>query len=114
MKRIGGNVDAELQVRSVSVNEIGETVEEWTTSMTLHGFLDLQSGDSRYLSYNRKTQESTHVFVCDYVDLGPITAEDSMLVVDGRRYDVTMIDDPMNLHYQLEFSLRYVGGDDGR
>lgn len=110
MKRIGGNATAQLQTLTTATNAIGERVPTWATSKTLTGFLDLQAGDSKYTSFDAKIQESTHVFVCDWMDLGDITAEGSRLVVDGKAYDVMLIDDPMGLHCQLEIYLQYRGG----
>lgn len=110
---IGGNIAAELQVKTTVLNEIGERVPAWSTVQTLNGWLDLQSGDSRYSNFNAKLQESTHVFVCDYIELGDITPENARLLVNNQVYDITVIDNPMGLNYQLEFYLRYVGGQDG-
>lgn len=110
MKRIGGNATAELQVKTAAKNAIGEPVTKWEPVHTLRGFLDLMGGDSRYLAYSAKLQESTHVFVCDWVELDPrATSESCRLVVGKNAYEVTLIDDPMGLGYQLEFYLRLVG-----
>lgn len=114
MLGIGGNITAELQVKTTELNKIGERVPVWSTVQTLNGWLDLQSGDSRHSNFNAKLQESTHVFVCDYVPLDQrVTVENSMLVINGQVYDITVIDNPMGLNYQLEFYLRYVGGQNG-
>lgn len=109
---IGGNTIAELQISSTARNEIGETVKSWTTIHQISsGFLDLSGGDSKYSTFNAKIQESTHVFLCDYVPLDArIKAENSRLVVNGKIYDVLLIDDPMELHKQLEIYLKYTGG----
>ena len=108
---IGGNTTAEIQVKTAMHNEIGEAVLEWTTVQSIVGWLDLQGGDSRYTSFNTKMQESTHVFVADYVALdSAISAEECRAVVNGARYDVMLIDDPMGLHKQLEIFLKYTGG----
>ena len=108
---IGGNLNATIQISKPTKNAIGETVVEWQTVQTLRGFLDLSGGDSRYNSYHAKVQESTHVFVADYVRLvNGVKAENSRVLVDGLAYDVTLIDDPMNLHKHLEIYLRFTGG----
>ena len=106
---IGGNIAAEVQVRTVTKNAIGEQVEAWATVQTLTGFLDYQSGSSEYTSYNAKMQESTHIFICDYVELDA-KAENSRMVVNGGRYDIMLIDDPMGLHKHLEIFLKFTGG----
>lgn len=108
---IGGNIDGELQVKTTVKNEIGEGVSTWKTVNVLRGFLDLQSGDSKYGNYNAKIQESTHVFIFDYVELDPeVKKENNRMVVDGYVYDVMLIDNPMNLNQQLEIYLKYTGG----
>ena len=74
----------------------------------------MSGGDSKYTTYNAKIQESTHVFVADYVALDSrIKAENSRLIVNGNIYDVMLIDDPMELHQQLEIYLKYTGGQNG-
>ena len=111
MKGIGGNISAQLQTQTSTKNAIGESVKSWKTRHTLAGFLDLSSGESRYTTYNAKIQESTHVFICDYVQLDSnVKAENSRMVISGKIYDVMLIDDPMELHEQLEIYLKYTGG----
>ena len=97
---IGGNVTAELQTKTITVNPIGEQEEKWSTVKTLKGYLDLISGDSKYENYNTKLQESTHVFICDYTPLR--VSVSSRLIVDGNTYDIMLIDNPMGLKRQLE------------
>ena len=107
---IGGNVKAELQTMETQQNSIGELESTWVTVKEIKGFLDLISGDSRYQTYDAKIEESTHVFVSDYVPLGAeIGAKNARLIVDEKKYDVTLIDDPMGLHRQLEIYLKFVG-----
>ena len=113
MKGIGGNIKAIIQVCVTKTNDIGEHVQTWTDAQTIKGWLDLSSGEARYTTYNAKIQESTHVFVADYVSLDSrITAETSRMVINGKRYDVLLIDNPMELGTgsQLEFYLKFTGG----
>ena len=111
MKGIGGNTQAIIQVCTASQNEIGETVRTWADAQTLKGWLDLQSGNSRYSTYHAKIQESTHVFVAEYTPLNSkIKAENSRMVVNGERYDIMLIDNPMGMNAQLEIYLRFTGG----
>lgn len=105
---IGGNIEAILQQKNGSnTNEIGERIQDWADTHRLTGWLDLSAGDSKY-TYNAKIQESTHMFICDYVAIDR-NADDKRLMVGGNIYDVLLIDDPMELHQQLEIYLRYVG-----
>lgn len=112
MKGIGGNITAEIQVCSTAKNVIGESVESWTTIQSLKGWLDFTGGDSKRLTYNAKVQESTHIFVADYVPLkAEISAENSRLFIDGKTYDVMCFDNPMELKSgsQWEIFLKYTG-----
>lgn len=114
MKGIGGNVTATLQISETETNAIGEQVKQWHTAATLTGWLDLSGGDSKYSVYNAKVQDSTHVFVADYRALPEgLTAENSRLVCRGKRYDVLLIDNPMEMESgsQLEIYLKFTGGD---
>ena len=113
MKGIGGNTKAIIQVFTNAKNEISESVKTWTDVQTIKGWLDLQSGDSRYTTFNAKIQESTHIFIADYVALDSrITAESARMVINGKRYDILLIDNPMEMQKgsQLEFYLRFTGG----
>lgn len=117
MAKIGGNTIAVMQIKaSGSKNTIGESTQQWSDVIQLNGWLDLSSGDSKYTNYNAKIQESTHVFICDYLtfeETTPVTSENSRMLIDGKVYDIVLIDDPMNLHQQLEIYLKYVGGQNG-
>jgi len=110
MKGIGGNTTAVIQTYTVNKNEIGEQVKSWSDTQTLKGWLDLQAGDS---TFNAKIQESTHIFVADYVPLAAgIQAENSRMTINGKRYDILLIDNPMEMGSgsQLEIYLKYTGG----
>lgn len=108
---IGGNVVAQMQLKSETAkNEIGEVVPKFTTLHTLTGWLDYSTGEANRTSYTAKIQESTHVFICDYVPLDSrLTAENSRIVVNGKNYDVTLIDNPMELNRHLEIYLKFTG-----
>ena len=105
---IGGNIEAILQKISGSeTNDLGERIQSWTDDQPLYGWLDLSNGDSKY-TFDAKLQESTHIFICDYTPIDR-KANDKRLVVNGTVYEVLLIDDPMELHQQLEIYLKYVG-----
>lgn len=133
---ISGNLDATIRLKlSAKVNEIGEKIHEWIDIVKLRGWLDLAGGDSQYSNYNAKIQESTHVFLCDFhsgeqlhedwkwnpytVNTGIsdaegkeilLTSEMCHMTIAGVTYDIKIVDDPMNMHRQLEFYLKFVGG----
>ena len=119
MKGIGGNTKAIIQVKRFTKDENGKYIRDstgaivmdWKDVQTIKGWIDLASGDSRYSTYNAKIQESTHFFISDYVKLDErITAENSRMMVNGKLYDIVLIDNPMELNAQLEFYLKYTGG----
>lgn len=111
MKGIGGNIKAEFQIFKCETNEIGETVKKWETVQTVKGFIDMSGGDSKYNAYNAKIQESTHIFICDYINLDKrISAEKSRTVIKGKVYDIMIIDNPMELNEQYEIYLKFTGG----
>lgn len=109
MNRIGGNTVCDLICESgYTINEIGEKVPERALYKSLTGFLDLSNGDSRFMTYNTKLQESTHIFICDYVNIEK-NASELRAVINGKTYEVTTIDNPMELNEHLEIYLNYVG-----
>lgn len=113
MKGIGGNTELIFQVGKGIRNSIGEVEVTWADVQTIKGWLDLSSGDSRYDAYYAKVQESTHVFIADYVPLDSrIKAETTSAVIDGKRYDVKLLDNPMGMRQgsQWEIYLKYTGG----
>lgn len=113
MKGIGGNIEAWFQVATITENAIGEQVKNWQNVQRLKGWLDLSSGGAKYTSFHAKIQESTHVFVADYTALDQrIDAETARMVIAGKAYDITLIDNPMELKHcsQLEIYLKYTGG----
>lgn len=113
MNGIGGNLTAEIQVQTTTKNRIGEYEKSWATVQRLRGWLDRMDGTSNYRTFSAKMQQSTHVFVADYKPLNKkITAENARIVIDGKRYDIMLIDNPMELKSgsQLEIYLKYTGG----
>ena len=117
---IGGNTTALLQVEVATTSDIGAPVSKWHDVVELKGFIDLQTGDSKYTTANAKMRESTHVFVGDYVPIPAtlevdgqivqVCEETTRMVAESKRYDVMLIDDPMGLHKQLEIYLKFTGG----
>lgn len=118
--KIGGNIEAIIQISTTTQNDIGEDVDNWKTATEpFLGWLDLSTGDSPSVNFNAKIQESTHVFVCDYFPLiykqgggenVEFTPENSRMIVGGKTYEVMLYDNPMQMNQQLEIYLKYVGG----
>lgn len=105
---IDGNVIAKLQVQKNSKDNIAGVVKGWQDLITLpNGFLDFVGGDASYKSnYKGKMKETTHIFICDYVEI-KTSATKCRLLVNDSVYDVLLIDDPMGLHQHLEILLKY-------
>lgn len=114
MADIGGNISGLIQRKKSTKNAIGEAENTWTNVFGLFGWLDLQSGDSKYTNHKAKLEESTHIFVCDF-DAGiyALANEDTRAILKGVVYDVLLIDNPMEMDEQLEIYLRKVGAWNG-
>ncbi|MGN1368435.1 MAG: hypothetical protein ACI4WX_06180 [Aristaeellaceae bacterium] len=113
MKGVGGNTMATIQVSRTTKNEIGESVKAWDDVQTIAGWLDLAGGDSSYTAYSAKVQQSTHVFVADWVPLDKsIKPETSRMLIGGEPYDIMLLDNPMGMQdgSQWEIYLKYTGG----
>lgn len=113
MKGIGGNITGYIQNKTVVTNDIGEQVETWFDVQSIKGWLDFSSGQSNYQNFNAKIQETTHIFIADYVSLNPaINVEKSRMKINGKPYDILLIDNPMEMGSgsQLEIYLKFTGG----
>ena len=114
MAKIGGNITGRFQTCAIVKNEIGEGVKAWTDVVEHIGWLDMQSGDSKYTNFNAKLEESTHIFVCDFKPaLYALAGSDVRAIFKGVVYDVLLIDNPMEMNEQLEIYLRKVGAWNG-
>lgn len=116
---IGGNIYALLQVKDAGKkNAIGEKEHIWTDYLSILGWLDLSSGDSKHTNFNAKVQESTHIFLCDFIpELGSSVnvnvSENARMIIDDLVYEILLIDNPMNMNEHLEVYLRFIGGQNG-
>lgn len=109
---IGGNTNLiikELNGENESFDENGARIVEYKQVASLFGWLDLMTGDSKY-DYKAKIEDSTHIFICDYIDVSNVDVEKSKASINGEEYDLKYIDDPMGLNEQLEIYLKKVGG----
>jgi len=106
---IGGNVTCKLMLAEFAQNEIGENERTLTEYKQLNGWLDLATDTTNRTNFNAKVSESTHVFVCDYVEISKGIRD--LVFIDGSdfQYDITMIDNPMGLNRQIEIMLKRVG-----
>lgn len=111
---IGGNTEAVIERASgFERNSIGESVQSWASVGAIIGWLDLMSGGNGpdYTAYNAPIAESSHVFLSDYnAAIAAASTQTCRATINGRRYDVLLIDDPMGMHQHLELYLKYTGG----
>lgn len=116
MAHIGGNITGYVfKKTSDGKNEIGEATIIWEEAFSHVGWLDLQSGDSKYTNNKAKIEESTHVFLCDYhPGIYALADQDTRMIIKGKMYDVLLIDNPMEMDEQLEIYLRKVGAWNGK
>lgn len=107
MKQVLGNINAIIEKKTSAKNELGEVINTFTTLMTVSGFLDYNGGESSENIYNAKVADSTHIFICDYVEL---PKENQLrMIINGEIYEIKLIDNPMGKNYHLEIFLKYVG-----
>lgn len=107
---IGGNLQALFQSYSSIRNEYGEDEKTWSDLLTLTGFLDAMGGDSNTRSYDTKLQESSHVFITDYTpEYELLSSRRCRAIINGKIYEVSRIDNPMELNAHLEIFLKYLG-----
>lgn len=132
---VGGNIHALLQVKAKGAkNSIGAYEPIWVDCASLKGWLDLSTGDSKHNVFSAKIQESTHIFLCDFISLKAlstkwrwnpssgiinnseqervvdVTSENARMVIQGAVYEILLIDNPMNMNEHLEIYLRFIGG----
>ena len=112
---IGGNITAKIQSKSANgTNAIGEAVNVWSDVKSIVGWLGLQSGEQKRVSFNAKVEESSHVFLCGYdADVYALASQDARMIIKGFVYDVTLIDNPDEMDEQLEIFLKRVGAWNG-
>ena len=117
---MGGNIDLVLKRKDgFTTNDIGEKIPNYIEYITLHGFLDMANTNTSHSTYNAKLQESTHYFICDYVELPTFTDESGNVrkatinelkaYCNDKEYDVLWLDNPMELNYHYEIYLEYKG-----
>ena len=110
---IDGNTELTIKIHDKEgediFDELGGRMNNYINIASLFGWIDLLAGDSKY-DNKAKIEDSTHIFICDYIDIEDIDIEDAKAVIKGKEYDIKYIDDPMGLHEHLEIYLKKVGG----
>lgn len=87
-------------------NGIGGFIEGDGELFKIKGYLDLLTGDEKTTN-NAFMEESTHIFLTDYRT--DIKNENWIEDSTGKRYNITLVDDPVQLHDHLEIYLKFVG-----
>ena len=108
LSMIGGNIIGTIQLKTYEKDALGMIDGAWSDAASVSGWLDLMGGTTEHEKRNARTQESTHIFLCDYVPLERYTG-DVRMVIEGDEYAVELVDDPMHMHKHLEIYLKYVG-----
>ena len=108
---IGGNKVATVQIKTTTKNAIGESESTWTDEALVKGYLNFQSGQNSYYSWDAKIQETTHIFLCDYDELAGhnVTPENSRFLCEGCIYDILLIDNVQEMRKHCEIYLKYIG-----
>lgn len=108
---IGGNTELIIQSlsKNIKYDENGKKIVDYKSKKPISGWLDLVTGNSNYV-YKAKIEDSTHVFICDYTNLEDVNIEEARAITKGEIYEIKYIDDPMELHAQIEIYLKKVGG----
>lgn len=111
---IGGNIEAVIQLSSVSKDEYGIERHTWSDAFRLTGFLDLLNGSSDTSKLLMKVEDSSHIFICDYKPLiregTEATPENSRILLNDKIFEVKIYDNPMEMNQQWEIYLKYLGG----
>ena len=108
---VGGNLTATVQTKTLTENDIGEYVAEWITLIdSVKGWLDSAGGNSTRQSHKTKSEDSTHVYICDFDSrLRDLDITQCRFVCRNKIYEIKYVDDPMELHDHLEITLKLVG-----
>lgn len=109
MIKIGGNLTASVQKKTITRNDIGEMVETYTEIAQVLGWLDYASGEKDYETHKAKVEDSSHIFLCDYSRWTVVTDTPDRMVINGKTFDILLVDNPMELCQHMEVYLRYVG-----
>lgn len=84
----------------------------WNPFNFLNGIVRLpnKSPDWRFTPFSFITGNIENFEDAEVVD---VTSDNARIVIDGKIYEITFIDDPMQLHQHLEIFLRFIGGQNG-
>lgn len=87
---------------------IGGFIESWSDYKSFDGYIDLLQGSDLNNAQNAFTEESTHVLIIPEYQTG-ITDKMRIMEESGRWYEITYIDDPVNVQHHNELYLKFGG-----
>jgi len=92
---------------------IGGSTDTWTEEGTIYGYIDLITGTdlpTGGTTDNAFINNSTHIAVIPDAGGHAVTDNDMLKGPNGQVYDVTFVDDPLQIGHHLEIYLRVGGG----
>ncbi|MFL0361808.1 hypothetical protein ACH0BF_02165 [Pseudobacillus sp. 179-B 2D1 NHS] len=94
-----------IKRKVVAINELNREITTLQDAGTVEGVLDLLTG-STVFKYARMQEESTHILICDVVDV----KENDILInqYSNKKYEVTYVDNPLNMNDHLEIELKFI------
>ena len=110
---IGGNTTGTILQRELFPNAIGENSVNHVEVQDITGWLDLMSDQTERARFKSELPQGSHVFMCDYSQAPWLSGRDGRDLAfrdaNGRVYDITHIDNVMEMNRHFEISLRLVG-----
>nr|WP_254610463.1 head-tail adaptor protein [Streptococcus suis] len=86
-------------------NRLGQDIYDYVESSNIEGWLDMLAGTEADRAQSLQT--SSHVFITDQIDID--LNQSDRLKTDHVVYEVTYIDNPVNLNHHLEIYLKVAG-----
>lgn len=88
---------------------MGGVIYDWDEVGTINGYLDQLEGDE-ILASDKLGELSSHIFIIfEMVDV----KRGDRFIIDDEIYNVTNVDNPLNMNRQLEIKLKYTGERNG-
>lgn len=93
-----------LKYDKTGTNDIGQPVYGHRESVTFSGWLDMLSGDER--DSKAISASSSHVIITPDTTIAITNAD--RIMANGTVYEVTFVDNPVNIDHHLEIYLKVV------
>lgn len=89
-------------------NKLGQPIYTFEPRETFQGYLDLITGSDLDTKRNDFLGDSTHIIIT--FDVGTDVDNFDRIEVEGISYEITKVDNPMNLGHHLEIYCQKVSG----